>query len=707
MSADPGRLRRAIRTRPYGVAALLLAVAAGLVVYLLAHELFPYHSRNHDEGVYLQQAAMLLDGQLFLRPGSEALAEAFRPWFFVEGDRGLYAKYTPVPAAVFAVGKLLGDFRLALAGIAAANVGLGYLVAAAAFDRRTGLLAAATLAGAPLFLLNSATFLPYATTTALNLLFAVAYVRSVRRSDGRYAVVAGAAIGLAFFARPYTAVLFALPFVGHAGWLALKALPDGQAVLRRTALTAGTGLLFVAVTLGYNLLTTGAALRFPYQAFGPHDGIGFGRRALLSHEVLYTPELALRANGVVLGQLLTEWFTAGVLGSIAAGVGLLAAGRRLSRDGIDRSRPLSRPQLQLLLAGVLVTVVLGNVAFWGNLNILGRLDVPDDGFISVLGPFYHFDLLLPLSAFAAHGVLTVARSLRSAAADRATDRWLRLGAVLLLVVSIPVVGAAEADALAEPIERNRAQTERLAQAYAPFETASLEHALVFLPPTYGDWRNHPFQWLRNEPGFQGPTVYALERHPTDDFAVIDAYPDRTLYRYRYQGVWSSDDRVTPVLERVRLVAGESVTARTTVAVPDRIIDLRASIRVGDRVRRYDYAGELAGDVALNWTVARSGVTLSHPDVTAGGDDVDLSIDAPTEVVLTVTITEPGGGTLTYREAAMVRPTEAGVEVLWPPASSVCTLVTECGTEGTYLPGHPETRPTGIAMNTTLVEVRGG
>ena len=36
-----------------------------------------------------------------------------------------------------------------------------------------------------------------------------------------YALFAGCAIGLAFFARPYTAVLFALPFVVDAKWEAI------------------------------------------------------------------------------------------------------------------------------------------------------------------------------------------------------------------------------------------------------------------------------------------------------------------------------------------------------------------------------------------------------------------------------------------------------------------------------------------------------
>ncbi len=40
----------------------------GVVVFWLAHVVFPYHSVNDDEGVYLYQAAMLLEGKLFLNP---------------------------------------------------------------------------------------------------------------------------------------------------------------------------------------------------------------------------------------------------------------------------------------------------------------------------------------------------------------------------------------------------------------------------------------------------------------------------------------------------------------------------------------------------------------------------------------------------------------------------------------------------------------
>ena len=55
-----GRWFVARRERPL---AALIAVLAGVAVFLIATEVFPYHSSNHDEGVYLQQASMLLEGQ--------------------------------------------------------------------------------------------------------------------------------------------------------------------------------------------------------------------------------------------------------------------------------------------------------------------------------------------------------------------------------------------------------------------------------------------------------------------------------------------------------------------------------------------------------------------------------------------------------------------------------------------------------------------
>ncbi|MFW5963965.1 MAG: glycosyltransferase family 39 protein, partial [Natronomonas sp.] len=258
-------LRRRFRETPTEtLLAAAVAVLAGVVVFAAAETLFPYHSSNHDEGVYLQQASMLLAGQLELYAGG--LADAFHPWFFIEDGDRLYPKYTPVPAAMYAISMaLFGEPRVTLAVVAAANAALVYRLGSLAFDRRVGVVASVVYAVSPMALLTTSVFLPYAPTTMLNLAFAVLYLRAVRENSLRSAGLAGAVVGIAFFARPYTAVLFAAPFIAHAAWTVLRGVrADGvwplPGAARRNALTAALGLLGVGIALAYNARVTGSPL---------------------------------------------------------------------------------------------------------------------------------------------------------------------------------------------------------------------------------------------------------------------------------------------------------------------------------------------------------------------------------------------------------------------------------------------------------------
>ncbi|MFC6784628.1 ArnT family glycosyltransferase [Halobaculum halobium] len=429
------------------VAAIVLAFVGAAVAFAVAAGVFPFRSLNHDEGVYLQQADMLLSGQVFLRPPVE---DAFRPWFFVESERGLYSKYAPVPSTVFALGKLLGGYTVALAGIAAGLVAGTVALGRELFDARVGALAGVLLLATPLFVVHSGVFLPYALTAALNVAFAVWYLRGERRESRRDATLAGAAVGLAFFSRPYTAVLFALPFVGHAvvtlsrsgAWRvppAIAGLVNGPAaeparrLFARRLITATLGTAGVLAALGYNAFVTGDPFVFPYLAFAPEDGIGFGERAILGHEVDYTPELGIEANRLVLETLFTDWVVAGSLGATvaAAGVGLALVGRgvpgaRNAGGDADTHREAGalhgRRVRRGLLAGTFLTVAAGNVAFWGNFNVLGALEVRTDGLIYYLGPYYHYDLIVPTAVFAAVACVALADGLRGGAASSRSAR---------------------------------------------------------------------------------------------------------------------------------------------------------------------------------------------------------------------------------------------------------------------------------------------
>jgi hypothetical protein len=688
-------------------------VLSGAGVFALATTVFAYHSINHDEAVYLMQAAMLLEGQLELHV--TGATDAFRPWFFIEDGNRLYPKYTPVPAAMYAVSMaLFGEPRVTLAAVAAGNTALVYLLGRTVFDRPVGIVAATLFAASPLAIVTTSVFLPYAPTTFLNLLFAVAYLRNLRTKSLATACLAGIAIGLAFFARPYTAVLFAAPFVVHALYRISTSIRDGDLLspgdpLRQHGATALFGLLFVGVTLAYNLRMTGSPLLFPYEAFAPLDGPGFGRRRILGHSIVYTPEVALRSNGYTLWYLATRWFTAGAIGTTLAAGGLALAVRHWihgenaveSKTGVGRSAPSERAA-GVLLAGLFVTVPAGNVLFWGNYNILATLTDPTDGLISQFGPFYHFDLLVPLSVFAALALVSGWRFIagRAHIQDRLSDRATAVFLVCLLTAVLVVGGILNVAVLSGPIERNAAHTDKYESAYEPIESESFDNALVFVPTPYGDWQHHPFQPLRNDPGFDGPVVYALDREPDSDFAVLEAYPDRTYYRYAYQGEWTpnANRHVVPKLEPLTVRGGTTLRGETAVGVPDRVE--QATVRLEtDESGHAEYAVDGIGDeIEVGWSLSHDSARLDHTEPTDA-----VSISGTDKVILTVTLVQPDGSTLTYRQESTVRTSSGGVEVVWPPERYVCPLVTDCGNEGTYLPDNPAVHRDDVSFETRIDE----
>jgi len=664
-----------MRPRFWRYATVAVAVLGGLAVFSVSTSVFPHYSLNHDEAVYLQQAAMLLDGQLVLRPPVE---DVFRPWFFVDDGGRLYAKYAPVPAAMFALGRLLGGYRLALVAIAAGNLVLVSAVVREVFDRRTGLLAAAFVLASPLFLLDSAVFLPYAPTTLLNLSFAYAYLRADRLGDRRLAALAGAAIGLAFFARPYTAVLFAAPFVVHACW---RLWGDWRARLPRLASTAILGLAGVGLALAYNAVLTGSPWLFPYEAFAPLDGLGFGRRALLGHGVDYTPALALRANREVLWVFFSEWFVGGLAGMTLAALGVVAVTRR----GWS-ARPAA-------LAGLFLSIAVGNGYFWGNRNILGDLSVAGDGLIGALGPYYHFDLLLPAAAFAAVGGITVATTVREIAHDHLAPRPARAVLLTTLLLGTVVLGGVTAAHADTHVEDNMEVTRTYERAYVPFEGGPPANALVLLPTPYGEWLNHPFQPLRNEPDFDGRAVYAIDDRP---FAVADAFPDRRLYRYTYRGPWAPYDGspMTARLQPVDDVAGRAVHVETTVGVPDGAVGVTARVAT-DEGGDYYVAPTLDEELDIRLVVTEGAVRL-HGDVTPVGDGT-LGVTGRDAVRLTIFVDFGAGDGLTYRLDLPVD-ASAGVTRALSPRVEWCRDARTCGGEAAYV---PETAPAGVSIRTTM------
>jgi hypothetical protein len=675
MSEDRLRsVRRSLLGERFPFAVAGLAVVAGLVVFWVATSVFPYHSFNHDEGVYLQQAMMLLEGQLFLNPPA---ADVFEPWFFVHSEQGLYPKYAPVTAVVFAPGVALGVPRLMLAVVGAAVVGLVALIGAELFDRPTGLLAGVVVLASPLFLIDAAVFLPYAPTTALNLTFAYAYLRGDRTGSRRWAALAGGAVGLAFFSRPYTAVLFALPFIAHALWTMRT---RERSVVLRQGTTAALGLAGVALTLAYNAVVTGDPLLFPYEAFAPRDGLGFGHREILGYERNYTPELALEANTEVLTAYATEWIAAGVSGTVAAVVGLAV------------TLGFRRDARRLALAGVIPSVVLGELYFWGTLNILGPDNTAAAGLIANLGPYYHFDLLVPTAIFAAVGLLALGRTAWGAIDERLSRRRAAAVGVAVLAVTAPLAASTAVSTASEPIEHNADITDHYAEAYEPFEETDLSNAVVTLPDIHGPWLNHPFQALRNDPGYDGETVYAMEGEP---FAVADAFPDRRLFRYVYRGSWTPGvgAPVEPRLQPVDHERGRAVDLSTTVGVPEQAIMVTARLQSEEGRARYTIS-EPPSELDLELTFENGTVALTGESVT---EAVSIPVEDRDLVSTTLFVDYGTGAAFSYEIDTPVRYDDGTTEAL-TPTLEYCRVAHRCNGRAAYL---PEQTPEDVFIDVSL------
>jgi hypothetical protein len=411
------------------------------------------------------------------------------------------------------------------------------------------------------------------------------------------------------------------------------------------------------VALGYNAVVTGHPLLFPYQAFAPLDGLGFGRRAILDYELTYTVGLALRSNAEVVWQFLSTWGPFGALGTVLAVVGGYATHRR----GWDWQ--------QAVLAGVAVSVVVGNVCFWGNRNVLGSLADPTDGLVSTLGPYYHFDLLVPASAFAAAGLLAVVDAARGELGTRVPDGRARPVALAVLVVTAGVLGAATVSAAAPQVRENAALTDHYGAAY------------------------DPFQALRNDPGYDGRTVYALSEN---QFGVVDAYPDREHYRYVYRGSWSpySIRPVTPALRRVRVVSGDALAADVRFGLPEWTESVTLTLSSGDERVHYTLDDASAdGSAAVTLLVDDGRVTAHRPP--AAGKSASVALNG--SVTVSVLVDGGHGAGLRYRVRVPVNRPPEGYRAL-TPYRELCTDLRNCGGGAAYVPG---VGPDGTFVNATV------
>ncbi|GAC1310375.1 MAG: hypothetical protein NVSMB16_06980 [Acidimicrobiales bacterium] len=499
---DPGESsthRRPTFGIPEAAVAGVAALAATWAV-VVSKVVFPFGSINHDEPVYRIQADALLHGHLF--PIAPRHPAAFVPWLTAYRNGRYIPKYTPVHASVLAMGRVLfGTDRAGLGVLAASVVVVTYLLAREVLGSRIpALLAAITMAGSPIFLLQSATFLTYTTGLLLTELISLCVLIAVRTGRARWFVLAGFAAGLAFFARPYDAVVFSVPWAAFVVW---RGRSSWQGLVRQIGWLAGGAAAPLAAVLAFDRAATGSALRPPFGLIDASDSIGFGKHRMYPTDP-YVHFTAREGALALLRQLgLTGFWCFG--GLILIGLAVFALWHRDRHDN------------RWWIAASALAIPAGYLFFWGNYGSTIF------GLPRYLGPFYYLPAFAPIAVLGAAGFVKLWH------ADHVVASC---GAVAMVALSVFVAGRTlRTDA------RLSADDRRLNHGLT---SAHLDHALVFLPPIAGPELLLPFGTAINHYGYTGRIVYALDQGPEGDAAIAADFPDRRPYVLVVSGTYRAD-----------------------------------------------------------------------------------------------------------------------------------------------------------------------
>jgi 4-amino-4-deoxy-L-arabinose transferase-like glycosyltransferase len=512
-----------------------LGAVAGIASVAVGRLLYPLGSINHDEPMYAFAARLLQRGR-FTLPASYA---PFRPWATGVRNGKLVVKYTPVWPSVLALGGRLGSMRLGAAFAAAVAVVLIGMLGRELFGRWTeGLIAAGLLLLSPLFFFQSGTYLPYVFQLALDLAVALLVLGAFRRwpADDSPAprrvvarlVAAGLLWGAACFARPYDALLLAIP-IAVAVLVAWRRRP--RPLISAAAWTALGAILPICAFATYNALVMGGPLRSTFSITGPDDRLGFGSRGVFPTTTFhFTPR-----DGIVSLFSTVVQFPGWVFGGMAL-VGLAAFGLWRHRRG---------GPVIWAIAGIALAFTIGYAVFWSPYSIVKLW--PGS---ATMGPFYHLPLLAPIALFGAAGL------------TGAFDRSRVLGSVvvaLMVVVSAATVGVR--------IDRNQRVTHDYEAAQRLVNDAHLGRAVLFMSDRGESGFESASPFLENNPSLNQRVIYALD-DGGNDFDIIARYPDRALARMRAE-VRPGDDLLRPTrfVERLGVISGGTVEFRLRTSTP--------------------------------------------------------------------------------------------------------------------------------------------
>jgi hypothetical protein len=368
-------------TRPVSIDRFVLRAALAVVISSAALMAVVYQRHPHvaDEVVYVYQARYFAAGQAVMPPPPSV--RGFEIDLMEYLPRHWYSVTPPGWPAVLAVGVAVGVPWLVNPLLGGLNIVLSYLFLGELYSRRTARLIVLLLCLSPWQIFVSMSYMNHALMMTAELLAFWGIARARRSGLARWALLAGAGVGLGSLIRPLDALIVAV----LAG---LWAIGIGGRRLKFPVLVAfGLGTALVgAAALPYNWRLTGNPMSSPLMSyldtryghnanaygFGPNRGLGWATDAYPGH-TLFEAIINAQLNGSCLNTDLFGWST----GSLAFIAICVLAGS------------LRRPDW--LMIAVFAAVVLAYAPYWGTGG-------PD------FGARYWYVVLIPCAVLSARGV---------------------------------------------------------------------------------------------------------------------------------------------------------------------------------------------------------------------------------------------------------------------------------------------------------------
>jgi hypothetical protein len=257
----------------------ILASCLALVLYLAVGYVggrgFTPHM--HDEFAYIFQAKTFAHGRVsFPAPPIPEFFESFH----VLTEKVYASKYPPGHALAILPGVLLGFPILMPIVLSVGSLLLLYLIVRTIESDLCALLCVGLFALSPLQVMLATSHLSHTSSLFFLLLFVYLSGCGKEQRSPFLALASGVALGIAFLARPVTALAFAFPFVIRDLVVSINDARKGTWEGLRCFLASSISFVAIAGSLlAYNVLVTGDPLRFPWveytERYIPMDTLGF------------------------------------------------------------------------------------------------------------------------------------------------------------------------------------------------------------------------------------------------------------------------------------------------------------------------------------------------------------------------------------------------------------------------------------------------